>query len=272
MFVWFVALTRTVCLHWSFHIPGAKILSMSIHRNRIKFLDTLNFVPMSLANASIHMGLPDVLRKGEFPFKASKIANLYKVWPTHPPPSYYDFQAKSAKAKKAFLTWYKANVRKSFDFQKQMVAYCLQDVKILSGVVCRFRALFMQLTTHPTRAPGGLDPFRTAITLASAVSQVWRQVFLEPETIALLPALGPTPERMHSFKASAWLRYLNVTHKFQPQIQHAQNGGEKMIHIKLPTGSIKKYFVDGFREQIKADGTKVLHVYEFLGDFWFVEL
>ncbi len=77
--------------------------------------------------------------------------------------------------------------------------------------------------------------------------------FLQPETIGVIPAQGYNPEQVQSVKALQWILFLS--HAQGIRIQHARNGGEKVLG---------QYMVDGYYET--ETGEKV--VLEFHGDFW----
>ncbi|WAR10253.1 hypothetical protein MAR_035329, partial [Mya arenaria] len=117
-------------------------------------------------------------------------------------------------------------------------------VDILRRCALRFRQDFIHIT--------GVDPFEKSITIASACQRVFRTNFLEQDTIGLIPSYGYNPEQVQSMKALQWLKY--QSHAIDIRIQHARNGGEKVIG---------PYKVDGYYE---ANCQKV--VLEFHGDFW----
>ena len=94
------------------------------------------------------------------------------------------------------------------------------------------------------------DPFAKCISIASACNLVFRKNFLQPETIAIIPPHGHTPQDKQSVQALKWLRY--VAEKESIYIRHAGNSGEERIG---------PYRVDGFHEETNT-------VYEYNGDFW----
>lgn len=86
----------------------------------------------------------------------------------------------------------------------------------------------------------GIDPFALCITIASACNLVFRKLFLEEQSIGIIPPQGYRPKDKQSVKAMQWIKY--------------NNEGEKVI------GS---YEVDGYYE---TGNQKV--VMEFHGDYW----
>ncbi|KAI3356666.1 hypothetical protein L3Q82_003297 [Scortum barcoo] len=84
----------------------------------------------------------------------------------------------SASDRDAFLAWYRDASRGVFDFKKEALKYCRQDVDILAEGCLRFRDQFVKDTQ--------VDPF-SCITIASACTKVFRTNFLTPQTLAVPP-------------------------------------------------------------------------------------
>lgn len=147
--------------------------------------------------------------------------------------------------RKKFLIWYNEHKGYRFDFRQELLEYCRSDVDILKQCCLKFRENFMEITN--------IDPFEQCITIASACNLVFRTNFLQPETIGLIPHHGYNPEQKQSVKALQWLKY--ISHNEGYNIQHARNGGEKVIG---------PYRVDGYFET--ETGEKV--ILEFHGDLW----
>ncbi len=203
------------------------------------------------------MGLDQSLySQGAFPHRLNRLSNMGRKWNFHPPSSYYDVQGMKPEDQIEFYAFYEKNKRKAFDFDQEIITYCHQDVLILAEGILKFQELFMEITTHPERAVYGINPFKHSFTLAGAVSRTFRQIYLEPETIALIPSQGPQPQRKQSQAGLRWLKYMNEKHRYDPAIQHTRNGGEVRI---------MGFFVDGYREAQAPDGSIEKHVYEFLG-------
>ena len=53
---------------------------------------------------------------------------------------------------------------------------------------------------------------------------IFRQLFLPEQHVALLPSLGYRPLQNQSNAALSWLRWLNESRNLDPQIRHAKNG------------------------------------------------
>lgn len=222
---------------------GAKIMSLTVPSCKIKMIDSINFLPMALAELPLMFGMEE-MKKGYFPHLFNRKENQYVTLDGLPDISYYNPDAMKPKYRNDFLTWYNDHKSDKFDFQKELLEYCKSDVDILRRCCLKFRDDFLTIT--------GIDPFEKCITIASACNLVFRTNFLQPETIGLIPQQGYHPEHKHSVKALQWLKYISF--KENIEIQHAKNGGEKVIGL---------YRVDGYTE---VDGVKI--VLEFHGDFW----
>ncbi|KAG6939243.1 hypothetical protein G0U57_002477 [Chelydra serpentina] len=91
-----------------------------------------------------------------------------------------------------------------FDLQKELAYYCQLDVQILRWACILYRGEIMKMTKMGDvveRGPGKfievtlcIDPFRY-ITLASVCMAMYRFMFLQPNTVALLP-----PDNYHRQK------------------------------------------------------------------------
>ena len=174
---------------------GAKCMTLTTKRKgkkrkqfavEIKFIDSLNFIPMALARFPKTFGL-DELCKGYFPHYFNKDENQEYVGPI---PCQDDYGANSMKpeAREKFLTWHQEQVENNyvFDFQKEILKYCRSDVDIMQKSCNLYREMFMHVT-DTTHDDTGLDPFDKAITIAAYCMQVYRTKFLKKDTIALFP-------------------------------------------------------------------------------------
>ena len=80
-----------------------------------------------------------------------------------------------------------------------------------------FRRVFMEKV--------GLDPSSEVMTIAQACQLVFRQQFLQPNTIAIVPHGGYGQGDKQSKKSLQWLAW--VKHTTGVTIAHARNGGDK---------------------------------------------
>ena len=214
----------------------------------IKFIDSLNFIPMALAKFPKTFG-QDELCKGYFPHYFNKDENQEYVGPM---PCQDDYGANTMKpeAREKFMTWHQEQVVNNyvFDFQQEILKYCRSDVDIMAECCKLYREMFRK-ATDTTHDDTGLDPFDTASTIASYCMQVYRTKFLKKDTIALLPQHQQL-KRKQSHEALQWLSY--TAEKEGIRIQHHRNGGEKRVG---------RYSLDGYCEETHT-------AYEYQGCYW----
>ena len=214
----------------------------------IKFIDSLNFIPMALARFPKTFG-QDELCKGYFPHFFNKDENQDYVGPI---PCQDDYGADYMKpeAREKFMTWHQEQVDNNyvFDFQHEILEYCRSDVDILAECCKLYREMFKK-ATDTGNDETGIDPFDTATTIASYCMQVYRTKFLQKDTIALFPQHQEL-KRKQSHEALQWLSY--TAEKEEIRMQHARNGGEKRVG---------NYYLDGYCEETHT-------AYEYQGCYW----
>ena len=222
-------------------LRGAKILSMTIPMFNIKFIDSLNFIPMSLAKFPKTFGQTE-LCKGYFPHLFNKEENQDYVGPI-PCQADYGVNFMKPEAREAFLAWHKEQVESNylFDFQKEIIKYCRSDVDILRKCCMLFREMLRDET--------GIDPFERSLTIASYCHEVYRTNFLKKDTIAVFQHDRQLKTKQSNM-AVKWLSY--EMEKEDIHIQHVRNGGEKRVG---------RYSLDGYCEEYHT-------AYEFQGCFW----
>ena len=214
----------------------------------IKFIDSLNFIPMALAKFPKTFG-QDEMCKGYFPHFFNKDENQDYVGPI-PCQSYYGVDFMKPEAREKFMTWHQEQVDNSyvFDFRHEILKYCRSDVDILAECCKLYREMFKE-ATDTGNDETGIDPFDTATTIAGYCMQVYRTKFLQKDTIALLPQHQQF-KRKQSHEALQWLSY--TAEKEEIRIQHARNGGEKRVG---------NYYLDGYCEETHT-------AYEYQGCYW----
>ena len=220
---------------------GAKCLSLDIDMLKIKFIDSLNFIPMGLAKFPKTFG-QDELCKGYFPHLFNKDANQDYVGPI-PCQDDYGVNFMKPAGREAFMIWHQEQVENNyvFDFRKEIIKYCRSDVDILAKCCLLYREMFKNET--------GIDPFDKALTIASYSMQVYRTNFLQKDTVALLSTTRQL-KRKQSHEALKWLSY--TAEKEDILIQHVRNGGEKRVG---------NYFLDGYCQETNT-------AYEYQGCYW----
>ena len=223
-------------------LRGAKILSMTIPMFNIKFIDSLNFIPMSLAKFPKTFGKTE-LAKGYFPHFFNKEENQNYIGPI-PDVEYYSPNMMKPEAREAFLAWHEEQVESNyvFNFREEIVKYCRSDVAILRECCMEFREMLRDKTN-------GIDPFEKCLTIASYCHEVYRTNFLKKDSIAVFQH-DRQLKMKQSNTAVKWLSYEMESKGIH--IQHVRNGGEKRVG---------KYSLDGYCEENHT-------AYEFQGCFW----
>ena len=228
-------------IHYEIIYRGAKSLSMTIPMFNIKFIDSLNFIPMSLAKFPKTFG-QDELCKGYFPHLFNKEENQNYVGPI-PCQNDYGVNFKKPAEREAFMKWHDEQVANNyvFNFREEIIKYCRSDVDIMRKCCLLYREMFRKETD--------IDPFNKSLTIASYCQEVYRTNFLKKDTIAVFQ-----PDRQLKIKQSnvavKWLSY--ISEKEDLCIQHVRNGGEKRFG---------DYSLDGYCEETHT-------AYEFQGCFW----
>ena len=228
-------------IHYDVIYRGAKSLSLTIPMFNIKFIDSLNFIPMALAKFPKTFG-QDELCKGYFPHAFNKEENQNYIGPI-PCQNDYGVNFMKPGEREAFMAWHDEQVANNYryDFREEIIKYCRSDVDILRKCCLLYREMFRKET--------GIDPFNKALTIASYCQEVYRTNFLKKDTIAIF-----NNDRQLKIKQSIvavkWLSY--ISEKEDLYIQHVRNGGEKRVG---------DYSLDGYCEETNT-------VYEFQGCFW----
>jgi hypothetical protein len=197
---------------------------MMLEAGGIKFLDSLNFLPMPLAAMSAAFGLKE--EKGHWPFLFNCKSN-YDYNGTTPDIAFYSPSTMKPEACKRFHQWYAQQVGKPFNFKRELIRYCKQDVLVLKQAVYKFREMLMN--------EFGVDPFKTSISIASLCMHLYRKKYMPTsDSIAIIPFLGYRKDERQSIIALKWLKWVAQTTGHR--IQHKLNTGE--MHVG-------QYKVDG---------------------------
>ncbi len=228
---------------------GNKIMSIHLEKMNFRIIDSINFLAMPLRDFSKTFNLSEV--KGMFPYKFNTPENQNYVGKL-PPPSDYGVDKMKPAEKLKFESWYDDQLKKGavFNMQNEIVKYCRSDVEILRQGCLKFRDIFMEATMSSKVSNDiGFDPFKFAITIASACSQVYRRNFMIPKSIALIPSDGFLTNTRQSKKALQWLYYIEKSRNIT--LESYATGKEKRI---------LNCYVDGFDSTANK-------VYQFHGDW-----
>ncbi|XP_018570577.2 uncharacterized protein LOC108910461 [Anoplophora glabripennis] len=218
---------------------GTKIISMEVEN--VKFLDSLNYLPMALSKLPKAFDLGPELKKGYFPHYFNTEANQNYIG-LLPPQEYYSPDTMKTEDREKFLQWYEEHKNDEFNMQKDIVEYCVSDVEILTRACLKFRQQLMETTN--------VCPFTEACTIASTCNKVFRRNFLKPNTIGIIPKSGYRWRDNQSKIAIQWLVWEEKQRNVN--IQHAAKQQEATIH------GVK---VDGFCSETEE-------VFEFHGCYY----
>ena len=221
---------------------GAKILTLNVPLLNIKFVDSLCFIPMRLANFPKTFGLSE-LAKGYFSHHFNIEANQNYEGPL-PDASYYNPDSMSPGDRTKFYAWHNElkDSNYIFNFQEEILKYCRSDVDILRCCCLEFRELF--------RSVADIVPFEKCLTIASACNLVFRKNFLRERSIAIIPPHGYWLQDKQSVIALKWLAYTAQNNNLS--IRHSRNFGEQHIG---------EYRVNGYHVESNT-------VYKFHGCLW----
>tara|TARA_R110000822_G_scaffold5233_3_gene22485 strand:- start:441 stop:4481 length:4041 start_codon:yes stop_codon:yes gene_type:complete len=150
---------------------GRKIMYMALDALKIRFVDSLNFIPDALKNFPKIFGFKE-LRKGFFPHMFNTPENIYYKGPM-PDISYFEVGSKKKGECDEILKWYKEKIDENYvwDNMEEMRRYCESDVDILRKSMIRFRKLYLEVAD--------IDPLRY-LTIASVCMAIFRFEFLDP--------------------------------------------------------------------------------------------
>jgi len=182
------------------------------------------------------------MQEGVLPQIFNTASNLNYVGP-YPEPEFYGADSMSADERIQFMQWYEEQKGKLFSNKDELLVYCMDDVNVLRQACCAFRISFLKLVK--------MDPFREAITISSICNKVFRNKFLKPDAVGIIPRAGYRMGDRQSIEGLQWLAYMGRTSK----IIHSGNGRE------MPLPGVPNVKVDGYCQETKD-------VFEYLGCFW----
>ena len=122
---------------------GSTIISatLKLKGQIITFRDSAQYTKMRLASMPKAFGL-HIDSKGYFPYLLNFPESYGKKWPTKPPKHYYNPEFMSSDEVPAFENWYEETFHEPFDFDEEILRYCLNDTEILTHGVCKFIQVF----------------------------------------------------------------------------------------------------------------------------------
>jgi len=215
---------------------GSKLLSISY--NQVKIKDSYSFIPIALSEFPNAFSIKEI-KKGFFPHLFNTEQNQNYIGP-YPSKEAFGYKFFSTKKIKEFDEWYEKVSRSVFNFKNEFIEYCWSDVLLLAEGCLSLRKIIIEMTFKDGE---GVDPFQSAITIASLCHVIYRRNILKPRVLGYIPEC--IKEKNTSFKARVWLNTFK-------NVKHAFNGGEYKFG---------KYFVDGYDPINKI-------IYEFNGCYY----
>ena len=157
---------------------GSKIMTFSIREGlNIRFIDSLNFLPMRLANFPKTFGITE-MKKGYYPHYFNTAENEIYVGEM-PPIDDFGCNSMGTNDRGNFIQWYNKKKRENYvwDNKKELIEYCISDVDILMKSMKIFRDLYIEVA--------GIDPL-SYTTIASVCMAIFRYKYILPDFPELL--------------------------------------------------------------------------------------
>lgn len=248
------------------YAKGNKLSYMYFKDLNMRFIDSLNFVQVSLRELPATFGFEDT-KKGDYPytFNTKENENYDGEFPEL---KFFKINEMKAERSKEVEQYYNEAVaaKRKFNNRDELISYCVNDVFILMQAWMKFRDIFLFLSK------GVIDP-TSYVSISSTAMALYRSQFLEDDLIGII-----NQDRLDKDNASAEsLKFLEFCNKrktlfpnlklvgdkelinrideisqWSEAIQHEKNGGE--VHIV-------GYPVDGFMKNQKT-------VVQYHGCFW----
>lgn len=168
-------INRHAVRHDNIIYNGTKVMHIHVAKKfNITFMNSLNCIAMKLSNIPDTFGFEEV-QKGYFPhlFNRKEIQSYVGSYPSA---QFYGHDYMTAKERVKYLKWHIEKRDETFDFQKEMLAYCRSEVDILRRGCERFHDVMMEGTMLNEGA--GINPF-DYVTIAGACMGIYKSLFLE---------------------------------------------------------------------------------------------
>ncbi|KAL3095127.1 hypothetical protein niasHT_027946 [Heterodera trifolii] len=235
---------------------GNRLYELKIRENEhgplTIFHDSYNLMPIKLSGLIKSFGL-HIKDKQHFPHMFNKSANYHNVLPHLPPrEDYCPNQKKKADLQK-FDDWYNNNMHQKFNLKEKLPEYCCNDVKILTHALVELRREFKQLTQRNGKH-GGIDILWQAMTIASACVKNFALNHLKPNSLAIVPEKGYTPQQNQSALAIKYLDWYSHVNNVNIQTAHSRYGE----YVFKREGQV--YQVDGYIKGTNGRRDKIIEV------------
>jgi hypothetical protein len=157
---------------------GAKILRMTY--GKATFMDTLLHWAARVDQLPKMFGLDETqFKKGFFPYLFNTEQNQQYIGPI-PDRKYFDPDMMSPKKRPEFDRWYLEQQGVVYDFQHELIAYCLSDTRILAKAIEAY--MVQQMSMKP------MNPF-SCMTIASYAMNMYRTYFMPENILCRLSSL-----------------------------------------------------------------------------------
>lgn len=220
---------------------GSKVLKLTLN-NSIHFIDSLNFLPMSLAKFTKAFGLKEITKRF-YPHWFNTTTNYSYSGPI-PDKKYLGVESMNEEIEKNFNVWYDTFTQNNPNYiyvnRDELIKYCKSDVTLLREGCIMFMNEFQHVCS--------INPFVESFTLAQASQRVFAKNFLKEQSLGIVPNnLYRISGKKQSDVGLKWL------------ICEEKNIDYKIEHEFLLPNLL--YYVDGYVVETKT-------VYEFLGCFF----
>ena len=196
-------------------VPGSKELKT----NNLKFKDSCLFLPMSLSSMPKAFGFEDQ-KKGIYPYLFNHPANYGKTLPGLPPIDYYSPKTMKKAERDQFTSWYEGNQTTQFDADKELHAYCENDVSLLHQGLARYMKASLEMTTF--------NPIVHSCTFASFSFFLIKHQHMKVGQVGILPENGYHSNDVQSKLAIKYIKWVEQQRNIE--LQYILRGGEHFFH------------------------------------------
>jgi G:T-mismatch repair DNA endonuclease (very short patch repair protein) len=173
------------------------------------------------------------MKKGYFPYKFDK-PSFWNYIGQFPELEDYAPCEKYSNEAKELTEWHAQQSNNVFHFRKDMLDYCIQDVRVLLSAI--------QVAIMQDLRIMGFDGMAETCTIAAKTMLYFRHSFLKPNSIGVIPQNGYGGHRNQSIEGLLWILLQEAEH--YPGLQHARSTqGEKVI---------SGFPVDGYYAETKS--------------------
>lgn len=162
-------------------VRGNGYMCITINKPRIRFVDSIKFIPMGLRKFPKMFGIESV-SKGFFPYRFFTTDRLDYVGPL-PDLSYFEIDKMDEETRTCFNTWYHSYDGVQVNLYRLCMDYCIDDVKLLKAGCLIFRKEYLDITQN------SIDPFKQ-VTIAGSCLKAYQLLDMPKRSIAVLHDQG----------------------------------------------------------------------------------